>query len=155
MDIFGLFLNKAVCVCGVWRDCYSSMWCRRFMYALISTHCFVGLHGAYERRRCSRRHEGKRQDRVRQHPSDLWLAQRVRQTLSCTMLSRAWAGLEEMFNSFCPVSCVALWRVWVKDRVLCCCGISRQGKSRVCHASLCQDARSLDRGRPLTVMTYH
>lgn len=45
---------------------------------IIFTYLLLGLHGTYERRWCSWRHERQRQDCVWQHPSDLRLAQRVR-----------------------------------------------------------------------------
>lgn len=45
---------------------------------LIFKYFIIGLHGTDEGRWCSWWHERKRQDCVWQHPSDLWLAQRVR-----------------------------------------------------------------------------
>lgn len=96
--------------------------------AFIHTHCFAGLHGPYERRRRSRWHEGKGQDCVWQHPSDLRLAQRVRKTPA---MHDAVSGLARAKGKFqMPLFCNLrsfMEGVWAKDKVLHYCSILWQG----------------------------
>lgn len=150
MPGFGLFIGWCVSVSGPLTVNPCLM--QTLRSAFIHTHCFVGLHGPYERRRRSRWHEGKRQDCVWQHPSDLRLAQRVRKTPA---MHDAVSGLARAKGKF-QMPCVVSWREF-ELRTKCCTIVAFYGRGQS-HRFLCwavPGCQVPEQRQSAVVMTHH